>query len=100
MVVVAATAHLRAHRERARAVANSFLEVYVRASQAEVEARDAKGLYAAARAGRIQDLPGAGAPYEAPEAPEVVAEGGEDEAAAARVCELASAAAIPARPAS
>lgn len=78
VVVVAATAHAREYRRRARAQAPAYLEVLVDASQAEVEARDTKGLYAAVRAGRLRDVPGADLDYEPPERPDVVARGGHD----------------------
>jgi adenylylsulfate kinase len=78
VVIVAATSHLRAHRERARAVAPAFVEVFVRASTSEVMARDAKGLYAAVREGKLVGVPGADVAYEEPEAPDFVAEGGYD----------------------
>jgi len=81
LVLVAATAPRRAHRAQARALAPRFLEVHVATPLAECRARDPKGLYAAATAGAAPDLPGAGAPYEPPASPEVVASGGEDEAA-------------------
>lgn len=78
VVLVPATAHLKAFRERARASAPSFVEVYVEASQAEVEARDAKGLYRAVHEGRAGGVPGADVGYEVPEHPDVVAHGGHD----------------------
>ncbi|HET9551481.1 MAG TPA: adenylyl-sulfate kinase [Anaeromyxobacteraceae bacterium] len=84
-VLVAATAHRRAHRARARELAPRFLEVHVATPAADCEARDVKGLWAAARAGKAPLLPGAGIDYEPPEAPDVVAAGGLDEAAAAAV---------------
>jgi adenylylsulfate kinase len=49
-----------------------FIEVYVRASLAVCEARDPKGLYKKARAGQIADMTGVGAPYEEPEAADLV----------------------------
>jgi adenylylsulfate kinase len=49
-----------------------FIEVYVRASLALCEARDPKGLYKKARAGQITDMTGVGAPYEEPDAPDLV----------------------------
>ena len=49
-----------------------FHEVFVRADLATCEARDPKGLYKKARAGEIADFTGIGAPYEEPEAPELV----------------------------
>ena len=85
VVLVAATAPRRAHREAARAAAPAFREVWVRAALAACEARDVKGLYARARAGDAPTLPGVGAPYEPPAAPDVVAEGGHDEQAAAAI---------------
>lgn len=81
IALVAATAARRAYRDAVRARAGRFLEVHVRASQVECEARDIKGLYARARAGTAPDLPGVGADYEEPLAAEIVARGGVDEAA-------------------
>ena len=79
VVLVAATAHLRQFRRRARSVAPQFLEVWVAASQEDVEARDAKGLYAAVREGRIGGVPGADLAFETPEHADVVVHGGQDE---------------------
>jgi adenylylsulfate kinase len=87
-VLVAATANRAHHRAAARALAPRFLEVLVATSAEECARRDPKGLWAAAREGRAPDLPGAGAPYEPPEAPDVTAAGGEDGAAARRVVDL------------
>ena len=81
VAVVAATAPTRAQRARARAAAPRFLEVYLDVPLAECAARDPKGLYARAQAGDAPALPGAGAPYEPPDIPEVVAHGGRDQAA-------------------
>lgn len=80
-VVVAATAPRRAYRAAARAASPDFVEVWVRTPLAECEARDGKGLYARARRGDAPDLPGLGAAYETPEAPDLVADGGHDAAA-------------------
>lgn len=88
IVLVAATAPRRAHRDHARAEAPSFVEVYVRAPLDECEARDVKGLYARARTGNAATLPGVGAPYEPPLAPDVIAEGGFDADAAATIDRL------------
>ena len=81
VAVVAATAHRRVFRDRVRARAARFVEVFVDVPAAVCAARDAKGLWARARAGDAPALPGAGVPYEAPPAPEVVASGGEDDGA-------------------
>ena len=86
--VVAATAPTRAQRALARALAPRFIEVHLDVPLEECAARDPKGLYARARAGQAPDLPGAGAPYEAPSAAEVVARGGEDESAVDAVIAL------------
>jgi adenylylsulfate kinase len=63
-------------RDRAQLRGNmapgEFVEVYVRASLARCEERDPKGLYKKARLGEISDMTGIGAPYEAPEAAELV----------------------------
>ena len=48
-----------------------FLEVFVATPLAECERRDPRGLYAAARAGEIEDVTGVTAPYEPPERPEL-----------------------------
>lgn len=81
VAVVAATAHRRAFRDRLRASGARFVEVLVDTPAEVCAARDPKGLWARARAGGAPALPGAGAAYEPPGAPEVVAHGGEDGAA-------------------
>lgn len=93
VALIAATAPRRRDRDRARsalvgddgAQAARFVEVWVDTPLAECEARDAKGLYAQARRGAASELPGAGVAYEAPVSPEVVANGGFDEAAVAAI---------------
>jgi adenylylsulfate kinase len=64
----------RTDREAARALfaEGDFVEVYVAADVATCEGRDPKGLYQKARAGQIPEFTGISAPYEAPEAPELV----------------------------
>ena len=81
VALVAATAHRQAHRDRARELAPRFVEVFVRTPAAECERRDAKGLYALFREGKAPLLPGPGVPYQPPQAPEVVADGGQDDRA-------------------
>ena len=49
-----------------------FIEVYVSTPRTECERRDPKGLYARARAGELRGLTGVDAPYEPPEAAELV----------------------------
>ncbi len=66
----------REERDRVRAIHAAagipFYEVFVDTPLEECERRDPKGLYAKARAGEIKDLTGVGAPYEAPERPDLV----------------------------
>lgn len=81
VALVAATAHRRVYRRAARDLAPRFVEVYLDVPAEACRSRDPKGLYARAAAGEAPDLPGAGVSFEVPEAPEVVASGGEDEAA-------------------
>lgn len=66
-VLVPATANRRRFRERARHLAPAFLEVFVDTPLEECRRRDPKGLYASG----LPLVPGSGAAYEAPEAPEV-----------------------------
>ncbi|MCJ1321740.1 Adenylyl-sulfate kinase [Xylographa vitiligo] len=54
-----------------------FVEVWVDVSVAEAERRDPKGLYKKAREGVIKEFTGVSAPYEEPEAAEVVVRSGE-----------------------
>lgn len=85
-VIVAATGHRRAFRDRVRAPAARFVEILVDTPAELCAARDPKGLWARAAAGGLA-LPGAGVAFERPLAPEVVASGGED----ARAVEAAAA---------
>lgn len=73
--LVDATANRRAYRDAARAAITRFAEVFVDTPLRVCEARDTKGLYRAARAGKDLNLPGVRAPYEPPAAPEVVVRG-------------------------
>lgn len=75
--VIALTAFIspyRADRERVRKLVpeGDFIEIYCRCSLDVCEQRDVKGLYLKARQGLIKDFTGVSAPYEAPEAPELV----------------------------
>ncbi len=88
VVLVAATANRRAYRARAKRLAPRFLEVFVDASLADCAARDPKGLYRRAARGQAPALPGVGTAYEAPRHADVVARGGRDAAAVARVLRL------------
>ena len=88
VVLVPATANRRAFREQARQWAPRFMEIYVDVPLEVCAARDAKGLYAQSRDGNVEDVPGVGASYEPPEAPDVTANGGDDVAARARIVAL------------
>ena len=73
IVLVSLISPFAAERRMAREMMaeGEFLEVFVDAPLATVEARDVKGLYAKARAGELKNFTGVDSPYEAPDAPEV-----------------------------
>ena len=67
----------RVDRARARdSIGDGFHEVHLAASLDVCEARDPKGLYAKARAGKISDFTGIDDPYEAPDAPDLAIDTG------------------------
>ena len=76
VVITAFISPYRMDRRRAREIAlegnAEFIEVFVDAPLEVCETRDPKSLYKKARAGEIRDFTGIGAPYEAPEDPEIV----------------------------
>jgi adenylylsulfate kinase len=78
VVLVAATAHLRRYRARARELAPSFFEVWMDTPVDECRRRDSKGLYAFAESGQESHVPGAGVDYEVPLAPDLVVRDGHD----------------------
>jgi len=57
---------------RERVGDGAFFEGYVKCSPETCEKRDPKGLYRKAREGKIQGFTGVNAPYEEPEAPDLV----------------------------
>jgi len=63
----------RSDRDLARSIAptGKFIEVYLNVPLEVCAQRDPKGLYAKARAGKIQNFTGISAPYEAPLQPEL-----------------------------
>lgn len=74
VVVVAAISPYRNARRKARALVEEhgpFVEVYVATPLEECISRDAKGLYARALSGEMENFTGVSDPYEEPEAPEV-----------------------------
>ena len=50
---------------------HNFIEIYVNTSLEECERRDVKGLYKKARSGKIKNMTGISAPYEAPIKPKL-----------------------------
>ncbi|MBF0168881.1 MAG: adenylyl-sulfate kinase [Alphaproteobacteria bacterium] len=75
IVITAFISPYQADRDRVRTIQpETFHEVYVKAGVGECTKRDPKGLYAKAIKGEIPEFTGISAPYEAPEAPELVVE--------------------------
>ncbi|MBP2275847.1 MULTISPECIES: sulfate adenylyltransferase subunit CysN [Sphingomonas] len=72
IVLTAFISPFRAEREMVRAMLpEEFVEIFVDTPLAEAEARDVKGLYAKARAGKIANFTGISSAYEAPESPDI-----------------------------
>jgi adenylylsulfate kinase len=69
--IVAAISPYAETREYARRLIGDFVEVFVTAPLAALEARDPKGLYRRARAGLIPQFTGISDPYEPPENPAI-----------------------------
>jgi bifunctional enzyme CysN/CysC len=77
IVVTALISPTREDRARAREIGGAFFrEVHVAADLETCESRDPKGLYRRARVGEIPEFTGVSAPYEAPEAAELVIDTG------------------------
>ncbi len=74
IILTAFISPYRADRARARerVPPGDFIEVYCRCPLEVCEQRDVKGMYRRARAGEIKEFTGISAPYEEPEAAEVV----------------------------
>jgi bifunctional enzyme CysN/CysC len=72
IVLVSFISPFRAERRMVRQrIGEGFVEVFVDTPLEVCEARDPKGLYGAARAGRLRDFTGIDSPYERPEAAEI-----------------------------
>lgn len=69
VVIASLISPYRDSREFVRGLCANFIEVHVRASLAECERRDVKGLYRKARAGEIPHFTGIDDPYEEPQSP-------------------------------
>ena len=80
IVICSFISPFRSERRLAREIAGDiqFTEVYVDTPLAVCEARDPKGLYARARRGEIQNFTGVSSPYEPPEKPDILLQGGEN----------------------
>ena len=74
IVLVSFISPFRSERRMAREMVgpDEFIEIYVDTPIEICEARDAKGLYKLARAGKLPNLTGIGSPYEVPENAEIV----------------------------
>ena len=73
IVLVSFISPFRAERQLARDLVaeGEFLEIYVDTPLELAEARDPKGLYQKARAGKIKNFTGIDSPYEAPLSPDI-----------------------------
>lgn len=73
IVLTAFISPYRADRQRVRGLVahGDFMEIYCDTSIEICEARDVKGLYKKARAGKIGEFTGISSPYEIPEKPEL-----------------------------
>lgn len=74
IVLTAFISPYREDRDQARSLneRGRFFEVYCRCSIEECEKRDPKGLWQRARKGEIKEFTGVSAPYEEPEAAEII----------------------------
>ncbi len=73
IVLVSFISPFRAERRMAREMFDDgeFMEIFVDTPLEVAEQRDTKGLYAKARAGKLQNFTGVDSPYQAPQAPEL-----------------------------
>lgn len=76
-IICAAVSPYRTTRNECRSLVGEkrFVEVFVDTPLAVCEARDTKGMYRLARAGKIKNFTGIDDPYEQPIAPEIVIDG-------------------------
>ena len=74
IVLVSFISPFRSERRMARELVgpDEFIEIYVDTPLEICEARDPKGLYKLARAGKLPNLTGVGSPYEAPENADII----------------------------
>jgi len=83
IVLVSFISPFRSERRMARDLVgpDEFFEIYVDTPIEICEARDPKGLYKLARAGKLPNLTGIGSPYEPPEHAEITLDGASEPAA-------------------
>jgi sulfate adenylyltransferase len=76
-IICAAVSPYRATRNQCRSLfgSNRFIEIFVDTPLEVCEARDAKGMYRLARAGKIKNFTGVDDPYEPPLSPEILIDG-------------------------
>lgn len=74
IVLTAFISPYRSDRRKVRELVKDcdFIEIYCQCTLEVCEQRDVKGLYKKARAGEIPNFTGISAPYETPEAPELI----------------------------
>ena len=78
-VIIDATGNRRTYRDYARRRIPRFIEVFVDCPLEICIQRDPKGIYRRAREGQASDVPGLQTDYEAPEEPDVVIRGDQDD---------------------
>ena len=73
IVITSFISPFRAEREMVRELIaqGEFFEIFIDTPLADAEARDVKGLYKKARAGKLKNFTGIDSPYEPPEHPEI-----------------------------
>ena len=73
VVLAAFVSPYKKDRDKIRVIVKdvNFVEIFINASIEECERRDVKGLYKKARAGKIKNMTGISAPYEAPVNPDI-----------------------------
>ncbi len=81
VVLTAFISPFRSDRDRVRALVKEgdFLEIYCRCDLTVCEQRDVKGLYKKARSGEVKEFTGISSPYEAPLAPEMIVDTGQQD---------------------
>jgi adenylylsulfate kinase len=71
LVLISATGSKADYRTRLSQRTDYYVELYLECSQDERQSRDPKGLYAQAKSGEVEQLPGVGVPFEEPSNPDL-----------------------------